>query len=145
MSPQVINLSDYRPAPVAVPKRRKVQSQYEQYRLPFFDAKRLSTWAVEPTGDYSADVETGRAYAIEFLQSNDGTDGWTTLLTQIVCDMIGAGPSGHWADGKAKTNGVVVGFMHTIGKALCASDTHGLARALLRGAISGDRWRLSLR
>ena len=46
-------------------------------------------------------------------------------LTQIVCDMIGAGPSE-----APKANGVVVGFMGTIGKALRASDTHGLAVAL---------------
>ena len=93
--------------------------------------KRRSTWAIEPTGNYRVDCETGRAFAIEFLRSNDGTVGWTTLLTQIVIGMIGAGPSGHWPDGAPKTNGVVVGFMGTIGKALCASDTLGLARALL--------------
>ncbi|MGA2494665.1 MAG: hypothetical protein ABSF67_17245 [Roseiarcus sp.] len=111
--------------------RRKGISLYERYQLPFFDVKRRSTWAIKPTGAYSADCETGCAYAIKFLRSNDGSLGWTTLLTQIVNDMIGAGPSGHWADGKAKTNGVVVGFMGTIGKALCASDTHALANALL--------------
>jgi len=110
--------------------KRKGVSQYDLYPLPFFDVKRRSTWAIKPTGDYSADYKTGFAHAIAFLETNDGSAGWATLLGEIVRDMIGGGPSGHWADGEAKTNGVVVGFMGTIGHALCASDTYGLASAL---------------
>ena len=59
MSEKVINLSDRRRAPAAVAKRQKVQSQYERYRLPFFDAKRLSTWAIEPTGDLQRRLRNG--------------------------------------------------------------------------------------
>jgi hypothetical protein len=60
--------------------RAKTRSLYEIYPLPFFDRKRLLTWAAEPTGRYSEDCETGRAFAIEFLKSNDGTHGWAALL-----------------------------------------------------------------
>jgi hypothetical protein len=63
---------------------------------------------------------------------------------QIVIGMIGAGPSGHWLDGAPKTNGVVVGFMGALGKALCAVDTHGLADALLSPSITGSRQDLML-
>lgn len=113
--------------------KRNGLSQYDRYPLPFFDAEHRSVWAIEPTGGYSVDYETGRAYAIDFLESNDGTVGWATLLAQIVRDMIGAGPSGQWGDGQAKTDGIVTGFMNTIGRALCASDTSGLAKALRAG------------
>jgi len=44
--------------------------------------------------------------------------GWSSLLAAIVGDMIRAGPSGTFADGTEKIDGVVVGFMSTIGKAL---------------------------
>jgi len=44
--------------------------------------------------------------------------GWTTLLAQIVGDMVRAGPSGAWADATPKINGVVIGFMNTLGKVL---------------------------
>lgn len=117
--------------------KRNGLSQYDRYPLPFFDAEHRSVWAIEPTGGYGVDCETGRAFAIDFLESNDGSAGWATLLTQIVRGMIGAGPSGYWPDGEARTNGVVVGFMNAIGKALCASDTPALARAL-RAEREGD-------
>jgi hypothetical protein len=49
---QVIQLSDYRPAPPPKPKRaKKTQSQYDLYPLPFFNKKRRCTWDVTPTGD----------------------------------------------------------------------------------------------
>ena len=118
----VVQLSDHREPPV--------KSQYERYPLPFFAAARLSTWAVKPTGRYSEDCQTGRAYAVEFLKSCDGTVGWGSLLASIVGDMIWAGPSGTFADGTAKIDGVVVGFMSTIGKALiigCGVNTIGAA------------------
>lgn len=74
------------------PEKATVASLYEKYPLPFFDRARLLTWAAEPTGHYAEDCETGRAFAIEFLKSNDGTAGWATLLGSIVNDMIRAGP-----------------------------------------------------
>lgn len=97
------------------------KSQYELYPLPFFDRERHSTWTVKPTGDYSEDCETGRRYANEFLRSCDGSLGWSTLLTQIVRNMIGAGPDGIWPDGHVRTNGIVVGFFSTIGMSLALS------------------------
>ena len=109
-SNNVVQLADYREPP------RK--SHYEMYPLPFFDRGRLSNWAVKPTGKYGDDCETGVRYAIEFLRSCDGSVGWSTLLTQIVRDMIGQGPAGTWPDGATRINGVVVGFMSTIGRAL---------------------------
>ena len=93
-------------------------SQYDLYPMPFFSKKTNSTWNVTPTGDYQADCETGRAYAIEFLRSCDGSFGWAALLQSITTDMIGAGPDGLWPGGDARSNGIVVGFMGTIGKAL---------------------------
>jgi hypothetical protein len=96
-------------------------SQYAIYPLPFFDRKRLSTWAVQPSGNYSADCELGEKYAVEFLNSCDGTLGWSALLPAIVADMICRGPDGVFPNGHPKTNGVVIGFMGTIGKALAVS------------------------
>ena len=106
----VVLLDKYREPPV--------QSQYEQYHLPFFAAEDHSTWSVKPTGDYFEDRQTGKRFAIEFLRSCDGTNGWVTLLPQIVGDMIIAGPSGTFADGWPKVNGIVVGFVGTISKVL---------------------------
>jgi hypothetical protein len=106
----VVQFADHREPPQ--------KSQYDLYLLPFFAAGCHSTWAVKPTGDYCKDCETGRRYAIEFLRSCDGTLGWSTLLTQVVGDMIRAGPDGNWPSGRAKINGIVVGFMGTIGKTL---------------------------
>jgi len=96
----------------------KSKSQYELYPLPFFAAEIHSTWAVKPTGDYSKDCETGRAYAIAFLESCDGTYGWCSLLPQIVADMIRAGPCGTTANGEPKVSGIVIGFMGEIGRHL---------------------------
>lgn len=110
---KVVQLFDHREPQVKSPQ---VKSQYERYPLPFFDAARLSTWAVKPTGRSSEDL--GRAYAAEFLKSCDCTEGWRTLLAVIVGDMIRAGSSGNFADGTAKIDGVVIGFMSMISEAL---------------------------
>jgi hypothetical protein len=88
------------------------------YPLPFFNMEKLSTWDVTPTGDYWADCETGKAYAIEFLKSCDGTVGWSSLLQCIVGDMIRVGPSGAFANGRPKVNGIVIGFMSVISDAV---------------------------
>ncbi len=101
-----------------IPARPRALSQYDLYPLPFFAAKDHSVWAVRPTGNYCDDYETGKAYAIEFLKSCDGTIGWSTLLSQIAGDMVLAGPTGAWPTGKPKVNGIVIGFMGTIGTAL---------------------------
>ena len=69
-----------------------------------------------PSGSYAADCETGRQYAFEFLKSCDGTIGWSSILALIVSDMIAAGPTGYHADGKPKSNGIVIGFMSVIGR-----------------------------
>jgi hypothetical protein len=39
-------------------------------------------------------------------------------MAPIVADMIRAGPSGTFADGQPKVNGIVIGFMSTLGNAL---------------------------
>jgi hypothetical protein len=112
----VVRLSDYRPPP---PKRQKVKSQYEKYPLPFFNGKDRCTWDVKPSGNYFADCETGHAFALEFLKTCDGTNGWASLMGCIVTDMILAGPPADlWPDGRPHSNGVVVGFMSVIGKAV---------------------------
>jgi hypothetical protein len=114
----VVRLDDHRPKP---PKRVKQKSQYELYPLPFFNAKERCCWDVKPTGNYTADCETGHAYAIEFLKSCDGSVGWATLLGGIVTRMIDAGASGRWPDGAPRANGIVIGFMRVIGSALVHS------------------------
>jgi hypothetical protein len=111
----VVRIEDYLPPP---PQQK---SQYERFPLPFFNAEALCTWDVTPTGNYGDDCETGEAYAVEFLKSCDGTVGWSSLLTDIVKDMIGAGRAGTWPDGGVRINGVVVGFMSRIGRELCFS------------------------
>lgn len=114
----IVRLKDHQPPP---PRQK---SQYELYPLPFFNAEigiAGCAWDVKPTGNYGDDCKTGEAYAIEFLKSCDGTNGWSSLLTVIVRDMIGAGPAGTWPDGGVRLNGVVVGFMGRIGRELCIS------------------------
>jgi hypothetical protein len=112
MAAQIVQLDKYRaPPPKRVRQKRvRQKSQYELYPLPFFNRKKLSTWDVEPTGNYSIDCETGRVFAIEFLKSCDKTYGWASLMASIVIDMIEAGDT--------KNTGIVVGFMGIIGHAL---------------------------
>jgi hypothetical protein len=118
---EIIQFSDYQPPPS---KDVKVESQFELYPLPFFDAGRSegpSTWNVTPTGNYSADCETGRVFAIEFLKSCDKTCGWASLMPSITADMIRAGTTGSFANGYPRVNGIVIGFMRVIGSALVHS------------------------
>jgi hypothetical protein len=62
------------------------------------------------------------AYPIEFLKSCDRSNGWASLLQQIVTDMINTGPMSEcWSDGKPKCNGHVIGFMGVIGSAVMHS------------------------
>ena len=77
---KVVRLSDYREPPQ--------KSLYERYPLPFFNRDKLCTWDVTPSGDYSDDCKTGTAYAVEFLKSCDGTFGWSSLLAQIVAEIV---------------------------------------------------------
>jgi hypothetical protein len=104
-----------------LPKRRP-PSQYELYQLPFFDRKQHLTWAVKPTGKYSADYATGRAFAIKFLKSCDDTVGWLTLLGQITRDMIKVeSMNDRWSDGTLRVSGLVSGFMRQISEVLCVA------------------------
>jgi hypothetical protein len=112
----VVQLNDYRAPP---PKKARQKSQYELYPMPFFNRKERCTWEVKPTGNYSADCDMGKAFAIEFLKSCDGTVGWAALMGPIVADMIRAGADGVHGDGHPKVNGIVIGFMSVIGSALC--------------------------
>jgi hypothetical protein len=112
---EVLQLSDYRIPP---PEKTKAKSQYELYPLPFFNRGKRCTWDVTPSGNYSVDCDTGQAFAIEFLKSCDKTNGWASLMQSIVADMIRAGPSGSFANGCPKVNGIVIGFMGVIGGGL---------------------------
>jgi hypothetical protein len=119
MTSKIVLLKDYRkPKPS---KRQKQKSQYELYPLPFFDGKTLCTWAAKPSGDYTADCEVGRKYAVAFLQSCDGTVGWSSLLAPILADMFRAGHAGVRPDESIRLDGIMVGFMSTIGKVLAVS------------------------
>jgi hypothetical protein len=113
----IVRLNDRRALP---PKKVKLKSQYELYPLQFFNGKKRCTWDVTPTGDYAADCEKGKAFAIEFLKSCDGTSGWASLMPSIVSDMIGTSSDGRWPDGGTKSNGLVIGFMGTVGSALAS-------------------------
>jgi hypothetical protein len=64
--------------------------------------------------------EPGKRYAVEFLKSCDGTVGWSSLLASITADMIRAGTDGVFPDGHPRVNGTVLGFMNTIGRAVCS-------------------------
>ena len=75
----IIQLRDH-----LTPRRERRKSLYELYPLPFFNRKAHCTWDVAPTGDYFTDCQTGRGYAIEFLRTCDGTDGWSMLIGHIV-------------------------------------------------------------
>jgi hypothetical protein len=107
----IVQMADYRTPPS---KRKKGESVYELYPMPFFNVRKRCLWDVVPTGSYTADCETGHAFAIEFLKSCDGTWGWAALVRWIVLDMIKAGP---------ETNGIIVGFMSVIGDALATVMT----------------------
>jgi hypothetical protein len=112
----VVQMSDYRSPP---PKRERVKSLYEKYPLPFFNRKKRCTWDIQRSGNYTADIETGVALAKEFLASNDGTNGWHSLLQSIVMDMIRAGPPAErWPDGRPHADGIVIGFMSVISTAV---------------------------
>ena len=52
---------------------------------------------------------------------------WATLLSQIVADMICAGPSGAFPNGHPQVNGVVIGVMQVIG----AAATHSTVLDLI--------------
>ena len=110
-----------------------IVSQYDLYRLPFFDGDRRLTWAVKPSGDYGTDCETGRDYARQFLASCDGTVGWSALLGQIVCDIVRMGPEKTRADGSVTSGGIVIGFMGELSRALILGE--GFIRAAKRGDI----------
>jgi hypothetical protein len=111
----VVRIKDHLPPR---PRRQRQKSLYELYPLPFFDRKRRCTWAIEPTGRYEEDYAKGRLYGLEFLQTCDGTVGWSVLLSNIVSDMICAGPRGSFPNGDPKVGGITLGFMRTIGEAL---------------------------
>jgi len=111
-----MNLSEHRRSEESSPVRKRTKSPYELYPLPFFNSKTGCMWDVQPTGNYSADCETGHAYAIAFLKTADGSYGWNSLLGGIVTDMIQAGSHSVSEDGHPHFNGVVSGFMSTIGR-----------------------------
>jgi hypothetical protein len=98
--------------------RPQQPSFYELYPMRFFDADRRSAWAVQPTGDYSEDRRTGEAYFKEFLKSCDGSILWPIVLQRIVADMIGQGYRAEHADGTRRCDGIVDGFMHSVGQML---------------------------
>jgi hypothetical protein len=117
----VTELSEYRTLPKKYERRarrrRRNPSMFELYPLPFFDAKSpCSSWNIKPTGNYEADCQTGQQYASEFLDTWDGTHGWTMLLPSIVADMIRAGPTGTFANGEPKINGIVIGFVGVLSR-----------------------------
>jgi hypothetical protein len=63
-------------------KRQRQKSQYQLYPLPFFNRDACCPWEVSPTGDYTVDCKTGQRYAVDFLDSCDGTNGLGIAATK---------------------------------------------------------------
>lgn len=78
----------------------------------------INSWAVEPTGDYVADGETGHALAQEYLSfiGRYPTYGNRTLLGEIVDGMasvaIQRGPDKPWR----QISGLELGFLSEINR-----------------------------
>jgi len=109
----IVSLADRRPKTRA--ERMAGKSFYEIYPMPFFNSEKLLAWDVQPSGSYTADIETGREYAQQFLATCDMTNGWSSLLPKIANDMVAGGSrTGTWPDGRPRSNGVVIGFMGEI-------------------------------
>jgi hypothetical protein len=129
-----------------VGRSKRGQSFYDLYPMPFFDKKTRCSWTSVPSDSYAADCRRGRAYAIEFLSSCDGSYGWLTLLGCIVTDMTAQGPArGHWPSGRAKANGLIVGFMAVISRASTVVMRHPdlkeiFLHALDREQAEQDEW-----
>ena len=100
------------------------QSLFDLYPLPFFNKRTKSCWDPKHTGDYAKDCETGEDLGRQFLQTADGTSCWANIIGWIVADMIRAGAD---RPRRGRTwrpiNGVVVGFMATIGRVLNNPET----------------------
>ncbi len=62
-------------------------------------------WAVEPTGEFCADYDTGEQYALMFLEHENQLSHPRPSLGCVVRDISRSGD----------TNGIVLGFMQTIG------------------------------
>ncbi len=62
-------------------------------------------WAVAPTGNYCADYDTGEKYALMFLEHEKQFLHPGPSLGSVVRDILRSGD----------TNGIVLGFMQTIG------------------------------
>jgi hypothetical protein len=85
-------------------------------------------------------LQKGRAYALEFLGSCDGSYGWNTLLGCIVTDMTAQGPvRGHWPDGGVKADGIIVGFMAVIAKASAVIMRHPDLRDIFFRALDREQ------
>ena len=78
-------------------------------------------WAVEPTGNFCADYDTGEQYALEFLKHEKRFPQPRPTLGCVVRDISSIGD----------TSGIVFGFMQTIGDvymAVLRGDPTFLAR-----------------
>src|SRR6202165_4369336 len=106
---------------------RKPKNEATELRdaLPFFKKGRgkvaTSWWNVTPAGNYSADLETGKAYARAFmpmLRFNAGASD----LAAIVSDMAKSGrhPANNPKDWRG-IDAVALGFMMEVGGSLQAS------------------------
>ena len=87
----------------------------EIIKLPFVKKRtkgmeRNHFWSVEPTGDFTKDCQTGRAYgalALEFMKKKN----MRSLLTWVVLDMPRSGES----------SGIEIGFLSVIATAAIQS------------------------
>jgi hypothetical protein len=106
-------------------KRPKNEATALRDALPFFKKGRgkvaTSWWNVTPTGNYSADLEAGEAYARAFLPMMMFNAGPSTLGA-IVSDMAKAGrdPANNPKDWRG-IDAVALGFLMEIGGSLQAA------------------------
>jgi hypothetical protein len=87
----------------------------------------IDYWVVESTGSYETDCKKGRRLGVEFLSyvAENNTYGNTTLLTQIVSDIVDhAAQQSEVKAGERRLSGIEIGFLNVVGR--CASAAAGV-------------------
>lgn len=94
--------------------------------LPFFKSRgrnrkgETSWWNVTPSGDYAADMETGKAYARAFLPMMVFNCG-SAALAQIVSEMAITGRDPEKNSKDRGIDDIALGFLHEIGNSVQAA------------------------
>jgi hypothetical protein len=114
-------------------KRRTARTYAYRDKLPFTDRKAQGPgywWSVNPTGDYQADYEVGRQYAMDFWRQCGAHGNFGLELGEIMFAMhrLERKRSGARRD---RLSGIEVGFIRTIGEiVVCLVGTPALISSL---------------